>query len=201
MARVSQTKHNRKPPHSPQLNALLGIILSLSRLFLLQLVEDGLLQALGLGGAGPAALDLAVAADEELFKVPLDALEAHDAGLLLLEPLEEGVGGVAVDVNLLHDGEGDAVVDLAEVLDLVVGAGLLAAKLVTGEAEYDKVVAVLLLDVLVELLEAGVLRGEAALGGGVDDEDDLALVVGEGDLLAALCFGGEKCMSARAFSK
>ena len=39
-------------------------------------------------------------------------------------------------------------------------------------------------DVLVELLEALVLRGEAALGGCVDDEDDAALVFGEGDLLA-----------------
>lgn len=39
-------------------------------------------------------------------------------------------------------------------------------------------------DVLVELLEALVLRGEAALGRRVDDEDDAVLVVGEGDLLA-----------------
>lgn len=42
-------------------------------------------------------------------------------------------------------------------------------------------------DVLVELLEAGVLRGEAALGGSIDDEDYFAFVVGEGDLDAAPC--------------
>lgn len=58
-------------------------------------------------------------------------------------------------------------VDLAEALDLVVRAGLLPAKLVAGEAEDDEA---LVLELLVELLEPGVLRGEAALGGGVDDE-------------------------------
>jgi len=40
---------------------------------------------------------------------------------------------------------------------------------------------------LVELLEALELRGEAALGGGVDDEDDLALEGGERVLVALLC--------------
>lgn len=87
----------------------------------------------------------------------------------------------------MHDGKGDAVVDLAEALDLLVAAGLLGAKLVAGEAEDDKVVGVLFGDALVNLLEAGVLAGEAALGGRVDDEDDLAAVVSEGDFLSALC--------------
>lgn len=44
-----------------------------------------------------------------------------------------------------------------------------------------------LLELVVERLETGVLRGEATLGGGVDDEDNLALVLVEGDILAALC--------------
>lgn len=35
-------------------------------------------------------------------------------------------------------------------------------------------------DGLVQLFEAGVLRGEAALAGRVDDEDDFAFVFGEG---------------------
>lgn len=35
------------------------------------------------------------------------------------------------------------------------------------------------LDVLVELLETGELRSEAAFGSRVDDEDDLALEIGE----------------------
>lgn len=154
---------------------------------LLNLGNDVLLQRLRLGGARPAVLDLAIPANEELLKVPLDALQAKNTGLLLLQPLENWVCGVAVDVDLAEDGEGDAVVNLAEALNLLVGARLLAAKLVAREAEDDKVIGVLLLDVLVELLEAGVLRGEAALGGGVDDEDDLALVVCKGSFLALLC--------------
>jgi hypothetical protein len=43
-----------------------------------------------------------------------------------------------------------------------------------------------LADRLPQLLKPGVLRGEAALGGGIDDEDNLAFVVGEGDLVANL---------------
>lgn len=160
---------------------------------------DIVLKSLRLGGAGPAILDLAVAADEELFKVPLDALEAHQARLLSLEPLVERAGLVAIDVNLLHDREADAVVDLAKVLDIVVGAGLLVTKLVAGEAEDDKVVGVLLLDRLVELLEALVLGSEAALGGRVDDEDDFALVIGEGDFLALLCRDARKRLSVLFF--
>jgi hypothetical protein len=58
--------------------------------------------------------------------------------------------------------------------------------LVAREAEDDKVLRVLGLEIGPELLEALVLRSEAALGGCVDDEDNLALVVGERNLLAAL---------------
>lgn len=143
----------------------------------LELLEDILLQGFGLGGAGPAALNGAIAADEELLKVPLDGLDAHDTGLGVLEPLVQGVGAVTVNVNLAQDGERDAVVELAEGLDVVVGAGLLTTKLVAGETENDKVVGVLLPKVLVELLEAGVLWGKTALGGSVDDEHNLALVL------------------------
>jgi hypothetical protein len=89
--------------------------------------------------------------------------------LLGREPLEQGAGINILDVDLAHDGEGDAVVDLAELLDIVIGAGLLVAELVAGEAENDEVVWVLLVDGLPQLLKAGVLRGEAALGGRVDD--------------------------------
>jgi len=163
---------------------------------LAKLLENGLLERLWLGDAGPAALDLAVAADEELFKVPLDSLHAEKTRLLGLEPLEQRLGLVAVDVDLAHDGEGDAVVELAELLDVIVGPGLLAAKLVAGEAEDDKVLAVGLgLDVLPELLEAGVLRGEAALGGRVDDEDDLVGVLGQ-RLGLALLVGGLEVVEA-----
>lgn len=97
----------------------------------------------------------------------------------MFQPLVQRVRIVAVDVDLAEDGEGDFLVQGAEVLNLLVGAGLLAAELVAGEADDCEVVGVLLLDLLVDGLEVLVLVGEAALGGGVDDQDDLALVVGQ----------------------
>lgn len=154
--------------------------------FLLQLLDDGLLDGVGRGCGRPAVENVAVAADEELFKVPLDALEAHDARLLPLHPLVERVRVVAVHFGLAKDGEGDAVVDLAEVLDLVVGAGLLRAELIARESEDGEVVAVACAQVLVQLLEALVLRRQAALRRRIDDKDDLALVLVERILLAAL---------------
>lgn len=67
-------------------------------LFLTQLLLDLGLEILGLLGTRPASLDLSIAANEELFKVPLDTLEAHEAGLFVLEPFEGGVCGCAVDL-------------------------------------------------------------------------------------------------------
>lgn len=160
--------------------------LKLSLSLLSKSLQDRLLQRLGLGGASPASLDLSITSNKELLKVPLDALEAQETRLLVLEPGPKRVGVVAVDLGLLHDGECHAVVELAELLDVVVGAGLLATELVAGEAENDKVLGVLLLELGPELLETSILGSEAALGGCVDNEDDLALVVAEGNLLTAL---------------
>lgn len=84
-------------------------------------------------------LDLAISADEKLLKVPLDPLQAHDAGLLLFHPLPHGLGLVTVHVGLAEDGEGDAVVELAEALDVIVAAGVLAAELVAWETDDLKV--------------------------------------------------------------
>lgn len=53
----------------------------------------------------------------------------------------------------------------------------------------------LLLEVLVKLLEALELGGEAALGGGVDDQYDLALVLFKGLGFAALCRWGSEIVS------
>lgn len=108
----------------------------------LQLRLNRALDRSGLGGAGPTALDLAVLADEELLKVPLDALQTHEAGLLLLHPLVDRLGLVAVDFGLAEDLVGDLVADDAEVLDLFVGAGVLTAELVAGEGEDLEVVGV-----------------------------------------------------------
>lgn len=101
----------------------------------LELCLNRSLQSLRLGSASPSPLNLAILANQELLKVPLDSLQAHDTGLLGLHPLEHGFGLVAVDVGFAENRERNTIVELAEFLDGVVGAGVLGAELVAGEAE------------------------------------------------------------------
>jgi len=67
-------------------------------LFTSQLLLDIRLKILRLLSARPPTLDLSILANKELLKVPLDALEAHEARLLVLEPFEGGVCGGTVDL-------------------------------------------------------------------------------------------------------
>jgi hypothetical protein len=83
-----------------------------------------------------------------------------------------GEGGAYI--NFPQHRKANAIIQLAELLDLVVAAGVLAAELVAREADDFEVVGVLGLQVFVEFLKSGELRCEAALGGCVDDEDDFA---------------------------
>ncbi|KAL9592330.1 MAG: hypothetical protein Q9179_006831, partial [Wetmoreana sp. 5 TL-2023] len=106
-------------------------------------------------------------------------------GRLLLQPLKHRLRVLAIHLRLAEDGERDAVVDEAELLDAVVGPGVLGHELVAREAEDDEIVGVRGGDFLVERLEGGVLRGEAAFGGRVDDEDDF---VAEGGQVVGLAF-------------
>jgi hypothetical protein len=62
--------------------------------------------------------------------------------------------------------------------------------LVAGEAQNCEVFRVLGFDGLVEVLKAFELRGEAAFGGGVDDENDFAVEGGEVEGFALLCGRG-----------
>ena len=62
----------------------------------------------------------------------LDPGQAKEAGLLALKPLVHLIRVVAIHVGLLHEWEGDAVVECAELGDLLVITGLLAAELVTS---------------------------------------------------------------------
>jgi hypothetical protein len=101
----------------------------------LQLRLNRTLNRLGLRSARPPALHLAVLANEEFLKVPLDALQTHEARLLLLHPLPDGLGVAAVDFGLAEDFVGDFVAEDAEVLDFLVGARVLAAELVAREGE------------------------------------------------------------------
>ena len=75
-----------------------------------------------------------------------------------------------VDIDLGEHREAHAVVELAELADLVLGPWLLRAELVAGEAEHDET---LVLVRGIQLLQPGVLRGETALARRVDDKDDV----------------------------
>lgn len=125
-----------------------------------------------------------ILAHQELFKVPLHPLEPQQARRLRLHPLVHRLRPVPVHVRLAEHGEGNAVVAQAEGLDGVVVAGVLLHELVAGEAEDDEAVPVLRPDLLVQLLQRFELRGEAALGGRVDYQDDFVLEGGEGVGLA-----------------
>lgn len=142
-----------------------------------QLLHDFALQLLWLLRARPSIDDLSISANQELLEVPLDTFQAHEAGLLLLEPLEQRIRVVTVDFGLAHDRERHTVVDLAKRLDVGVRAWFLPAELVAWEAEDREVFAVGGLELLVQLLQTVILRGEAALGGSVDNKNDFALVI------------------------
>ena len=107
---------------------------------------------------------------------------------LARQPFVDGMGILAVHLNLRHQGEGDAVVQAAELLDLLVSTWLLMPELVTREADDDQPA---LLVLLIEVLQPIVLRGEATLRGCVDDEKHLAFVVGKVHLLALVRQGAK----------
>ena len=74
---------------------------------------------------------------------------------------------LAVDLELLVEREGHSVGQRTKLFDLLRRARLLPAELVARKAEdHEALVGVL----LVQLLEAGVLRREPALGSDVDQE-------------------------------
>lgn len=161
---------------------------------LLNLLNNRILQRLRLGKRRPPRNNLSIRRDQELLKVPLNTLQTQRTGHRLLHPGINRRSLVTVDIQFAQHGERHAIVQLTERLDLVVGTGVLAAELVAGEPEELKVLRVLRLELLVDLLEAFELRGEAALGGGVDDEDNFAFQGGEGEGLALFCVW-DSCVS------
>jgi hypothetical protein len=105
---------------------------------LLKLRLNSTLQTRRLGGTSPAALHLTILANQELLKVPLDALQTHEPGLLVLHPRPHGLfrsAGFAVHFDFAEHFVGHFVAEDAEVLDFFVGAWVLATELVAGEGE------------------------------------------------------------------
>lgn len=116
---------------------------------------------------------LAFGRNEELVEVPAHLGVGHAVEFLMSKPGIDRVLASALDVDLFRQGEGDAVVQLAEAGDLFFGAGFLAQKLVAGEADDNELVLVF----VVQFLQRFVLRREAAFGGDVDAEHVLAFEV------------------------
>lgn len=88
-------------------------------------------------------------------------------------------GSFVAYIDLSQHRKANTIVQLAKLLNLIVRARVLATKLIAREPDDFKVVWVFGLDVLVELLEALELGGEAAFRGCVYDEDDFAIELGE----------------------
>src|SRR5262249_41448925 len=76
-----------------------------------------------------------------------------------------------VHLELRAHREADIVIRLAELHDLRFATGLLRAKLVARKPDYGEI---LLAQLALQLLEPGVLRGQAAAAGHVHGQHDLA---------------------------
>lgn len=129
----------------------------------------------GFGDGRVATNHAAIARDEEFGEIPFDGV-GEETACLRLEILEYGIGFASVHLDLLHDGEGDAIVELASRFCIAACAWFLTRKLVAGEAKYHQALVFVL---LIELFEFGKLGSESAFASRVDDEQHLTFVLGE----------------------
>lgn len=139
------------------------------------------LLAVGFYFGGEEVGQLTVFVDEVFAEVPTGFLAVPAVAGGVGEPLVEGgLVGTFFDVDFLEHGERHAIVALAKLGDVCCRAGLLAHEVVAGEAEHHHLVFV----GFVEALPVGVLRGVAALGRDVEEDDFFALVLRKGHWLA-----------------
>lgn len=114
-------------------------------------------------------------------------VETRKAFLLLEVGVERRLVG-SIDVDFVETGKEGVEVGNAELLNLGVGSGCLSAKLVAGEVENLKSLVCI---GCIERIEVFVLGSEAAMGGGVDNQDYLAFVLGEGHFFALVVGNGK----------
>src|SRR5579863_7931358 len=119
---------------------------------------------------------LAGPADRKLGEVPFDIATELRIRFRAREVREEWIDARPFDFHLGQHVELYAVAGGAKGMDLVVRAWLLRAELVGWEAKDGQSLGAVL---FVQLLEAVVLRCEAALRRDIDDEKHFALVVGQ----------------------
>src|SRR4051812_2667188 len=106
-------------------------------------------------------------------------MRAENAARLPLQPAVKRMRLGAIDRDLGKDRKADVIDLLAEALDYLGIPRLLLAELVAGEGQ-DREAA--RCEILVELVQPGILRGEAAMAGRVDDQEHLALKPAEGHI-------------------
>lgn len=135
----------------------------------------------------------ALGVHQELGEVPLDELP-EEASLLVLQVHPQGVGVVAVHVNLGKHIKLDSELG-RKLLDLLRCARLLVAELVTRKREDGEPWAVL----SVQLHQLGVVHGrQSSLGGHVHDEHRFSSVSLQGNRVAIDVVAGEIIDTLRA---
>lgn len=83
-------------------------------------------------------MNLTLLVNQKLLKVPLDTFEAQQTRLLTFQKFVNWVSFRAVDIDLLHDREGDTIVQLTELTNFFIGAWFLMAELVARETNNFK---------------------------------------------------------------
>src|SRR5690606_25328625 len=129
------------------------------------------LDHLGVGrlhAAGEHLGEAAVRCDQVFVEIPFrQGILAQLGG----DPAVEGMRVLPEHLLLLGEREVDVEIDLAEFPDLLGRTGLLAAEIVRRHAKHHQALVPV---VAPQLLQVGILRGEAALRGGVDQQHGLA---------------------------
>ena len=139
------------------------------------------------GDGGIATNHGAIARDEEFGEIPFDSV-GEEATCLRFKILENGICFTAVHLNLVHDGEGDTIVELASGFCITARAWFLTSKLIAREAKYHQALVLIL---LVELFEFCELGSETTFAGSVDDEEHLPFVLRERVVCTFAGDGGE----------
>ena len=86
----------------------------------------------GFGDGRVAANLCAIARDEEFGEIPFDGI-GEESTSLRFEIFENGICFTTIYLNLVHDGEGDTIVELASRSSITACAGFLTGKLIAGE--------------------------------------------------------------------
>ena len=129
----------------------------------------------GFGDGGVATNHGAIARDEEFGEIPFDGVGEKSTSLRF-EILENRIRLASVHLDLVHDGEGDPIVQLASGFRITARAWFLTCKLIARETENHQPLVFVL---LVELFEFCKLGGESTFASRVDDEQHLPFVLGE----------------------